>query len=93
MNGIGSLSYNWYKANDIKSNGELINTENTKDLYTLIQETSRNLWDTYYIKNQDGSYSLYTGEIKNGKTNDDNEAPLYHKGSWCQPTSAGYYYL
>lgn len=93
VNGIGSLSYNWYKANDIKSNGELINTENTKDLYTLIQETSRNLWDTYYIKNQDGSYSLYTGEIKNGKTNDDNESPLYHKGSWCRPTSAGYYYL
>lgn len=94
-NGIGTISYSWYVANDNdkESTGELIGGEGIKELYTLAKDSKRSDYDTYYIKNKDDSYTLYYGAVKDGKTDDEDRTPLYHKGSQCKPSRAGYYYL
>lgn len=92
-NGIGTISYSWYAANDKESNGELLGGEDIKEFYIPARDSERSEYDTYYIKNEDDSYTSYYGAVKDGKTDDENRYQLYHRGSQCKPSRAGYYYL
>lgn len=92
-NGIGTISYSWYAANDKGSDGELLSGEGIKELYIPAKDPERSEYDTYYTKNEDDSYTSYYGAVKDGKTDDENRYQLYHRGSQCKPSRAGYYYL
>lgn len=93
-NGIGTISYSWYSAKDGNENttGNLI-SDNVKDFYTPIEEKIRYKHEIYYLKGEGDNYTIYTGSIKDGKAEDADNAPLYHKGSNYIPSKAGFYYL
>lgn len=87
--GMGTLSYSWFMTdkNKIKSSvyGDTL-------VYKAIDDKeTRKSYDNYYIKNTNGTYSLYLGAIINGKSED--EKDVYKRYTSYIPTKAGYYHF
>lgn len=92
--GFGVISYKWYHSAVKGENGNEITENNKKEFYKEIESSvnKNSPAETYYIKNGD-NYSRYTGNISNGKTDDENQQLLYYKYTSYMPEEAGWYYV